>query len=536
MSNTNNKSSSPSLFSGNQQLGNNQDTQIGSKFQNRQNEFKVEEENLSKVKESTMAKELSLGENKRRKIFDQKRIHNKINIDTSESLFNKLNISKDDYNKLSSEEIQPNDFTKIINLFKSQNPSDKFKGLIGIRKLLSIEPNPPIQEIIDNNIIPELIKLLDSPFNEFIYESLWALTNVSYGDEKQVNTILTHDGLNKIMNLLDSKIEELKKQAIWLLANMTVTSVNIRDLFVGQKVFEKLLIIITSTDNIDYISLGIWAVSNFFRFKSPKLEYDYCYKALKVISKVMINYDIKDKSKIDEEMLISTCLIISYITKYYGQLIQEIIDSGLLNKIIAFLDLENPKIIISCLRIMGNITLGNANQNQKLLELGILDKLKYYLYFQSQNIRKESAYILSNLAAGTQKQIETLIDNNFLQILYKTFQKDNPPVKKEALFAIANLTGIESDVYMEKLIKDGILIILSECIKSKDDKFIIICLEALSNVLAFGKKKGMLPLFIKEIEKIGLVDILENLQNHTNEIVYDKVLQILDNYFEVENI
>ena len=45
---------------------------------------------LSKIKESTMAKEFSLRENKLRKIFDQNEFINKINVGVSESLYNKL--------------------------------------------------------------------------------------------------------------------------------------------------------------------------------------------------------------------------------------------------------------------------------------------------------------------------------------------------------------------------------------------------------------------------------------------------------------
>jgi hypothetical protein len=33
-------------------------------------------------------------------------------------------------------------------------------GIIGLRKILSIEPKPPIQEVIDNDLVPILMKFL----------------------------------------------------------------------------------------------------------------------------------------------------------------------------------------------------------------------------------------------------------------------------------------------------------------------------------------------------------------------------------------
>ena len=38
-----------------------------------------------------------------------------------------------------------------------------------------------------------------------------------------------------------------------------------------------------------------------------------------------------------------------------------------------------------------------------------------------------------------------------------------------------------------------------------------------------------------EIEKMGMLDILEKLQVHEDEIIYEKTIHILENYFDVEN-
>ena len=526
-SQSNNKDA-PSFFPNSDSSQNNQDSQMESKFQSRQELF-TNEENFSQIKESTMSKELSLGENNRNKIFMQKRLNKKINTENNLSLFNVLKISKDVYTQLTNEEINIKDFSKIINLFRSQNIDEKFKGLIGLRKLLSIESTAPIQEIIDLNLVPELINLLDNPLYEFKYEATYCLCNIASGTPDQAKTIIIYGGIPKILNLLDCSIEEIKSQTIWLVSNLVSDSDKIRAALIENKIFDKILTILSTTNNESYINLSAWAISNFFKVK-PVLNYDICKKAFNNIARAVLIYN-----KDDEDFITDVCFFFSVVTHKYKEFNQEIIDTGLLQKIIKFLDTKKKNIILTSLRIIGNIACTeNANQTQKLIDLGVLEKLKYTLFNENISIRRESAFILSNIAAGTQKQIEAVIDQNFFQILYKVFTNDNQKVKKEAIIAIANMTNVEDEKYMKKIFEDNILMIILELLKKEDAFFILIGLEILVNIFIFSEKKGRKKEFQNECEKMGISDVLEKLQMNENQMVYEKTLTILETYFETE--
>ena len=526
-SQSNNKNA-PSFFPNSDSSQNNQDSQMESKFQSRQELF-TNEENFSQIKESTMSKELSLGENNRNKIFMQKRLNKKFNTENNLSLFNVLKISKDVYTQLTNEEINIKDFSKIINLFRSQNIDEKFKGLIGLRKLLSIESTAPIQEIIDLNLVPELINLLDNPLYEFKYEATYCLCNIASGTPDQAKTIIIYGGIPKILNLLDCTIEEIKSQTIWLVSNLVSDSDKIRAALIENKIFDKILTILSTTNNESYINLSAWAISNFFKVK-PVLNYDICKKAFNNIARAVLIYN-----KDDEDFITDVCFFFSVVTHKYKEFNQEIIDTGLLQKIIKFLDTKKKNIILTSLRIIGNIACTeNANQTQKLIDLGVLEKLKYTLFNENISIRRESAFILSNIAAGTQKQIEAVIDQNFFQILYKVFTNDNQKVKKEAIIAIANMTNVEDEKYMKKIFEDNILMIILELLKKEDAFYILIGLEILVNIFIFSEKKGRKKEFQNECEKMGISDVLEKLQMNENQMVYEKTLTILETYFETE--
>jgi hypothetical protein len=91
---------------------------------------------------------------------------------------------------------------------------------------------------------------------------------------------------------------------------------------------------------------------------------------------------------------------------------------------------------------------------------------------------------------------------------------------------------------MEAIIQQGIIEIICDCIRINEPRYIAVALEALSNLLEFGKKfysqTGKNPIVTK-IEQLGMFDVLERLQYHPVEIVYEKTLKILEAYFETEN-
>ncbi len=88
---------------------------------------------------------------------------------------------------------------------------------------------------------------------------------------------------------------------------------------------------------------------------------------------------------------------------------------------------------------------------------------------------------------------------------------------------------------MKKLFEDNILMIVSELLKNEDAYYIAIGLEILANIFAFSDKKGNKKEFQNECYKMGIDTILEKLQTHENQIIYEKTLNILDAYFETEN-
>ncbi len=104
---------------------------------------------------------------------------------------------------------------------------------------------------------------------------------------------------------------------------------------------------------------------------------------------------------------------------------------------------------------------------------------------------------------------------------------------------MCNLSSIENKNLTELIIQQGILNLICYCLKLKDAKYIAVSLEALSNLLAFGKlyytNEYGKNLIVEKIEELGMFDVLENLQMHPVEIVYEKTIKLLETFFDTEN-
>lgn len=68
---------------------------------------------------------------------------------------------------------------------EQENNLVKFVGTCGMRRLLSLEKEAPLQRVIDNNLVPKLIaNLARDDFPQLQFESAWCITNIACGEHK----------------------------------------------------------------------------------------------------------------------------------------------------------------------------------------------------------------------------------------------------------------------------------------------------------------------------------------------------------------
>merc|ERR1712238_112311 len=163
------------------------------------------------------------------------------------------------------------------------------------------------------------------------------------------------------------------------------------------------------------------------------------------------------------------------------------------------------------LRTVGSIVTGNDLQTQFIINNNALPCLLALLSSPKKGIRKEACWTISNITAGNKEQIQAVVENNIIPPLIQLLTNAEFDIRKEAAWAISNATSGGNAQQIKFLVQQGCIRPLCDLLTVNDPKIVTIALEGLENI-----------------------NKIEDLQQHSNNDIYEKCIKILETYFGVE--
>lgn len=116
---------------------------------------------------------------------------------------------------------------KTILSSSDQSEKDIIYATQCIRRLSSSSNDLHIQEILNDGIIPILVQNLRRNTHIVIYESAWALTNISSTNCSM--EVVKAGAIEPLVGLLEHKEDSVREQAAWCLGNIAGEGSDLRD-------------------------------------------------------------------------------------------------------------------------------------------------------------------------------------------------------------------------------------------------------------------------------------------------------------------
>ncbi|KAG9508651.1 Importin subunit alpha-4, partial [Fragariocoptes setiger] len=410
----------------------------------------------------------------------------------------------------------------IVALYQDDNIRLMVEAAQRIRKMLSCEPNPPINDVIANGLLPRLTKLLERDDCDILQlEVAWAITNIASGTSEQTQAVVDAGAVPIFIRLLSSPSTKVCEQAVWALGNIIGDGAQMRDEVLKHGILPPLLALVRPDLDVNFLRNVTWVIVNLCRSKDPPPSIEVTRQLIPALNYLITQQDLS--------ILIDTSWALSYVTDTGPEQVQMIIDSGLVAKLVPLLSYPDFKIQTAAIRAVGTIVTGTDEQTQVALDMGALSHIKRLLTESKEKIAKEALWFLSNVAAGDVNQIQAIIDEGFIPLLVHHLEKGEFCVQREAAWTIYNMVISGKREQIDVLIQNNVIDPLCRLLSTDDTGILHLVLDAIMNILK-AYETNFNPI-AEKIELCGGLDRIEQLQQHVNEDIYKLAYSIIDGYF-----
>eukprot|EP01129_Flabellula_baltica_P016827 TRINITY_DN9141_c0_g1_i1.p1 TRINITY_DN9141_c0_g1~~TRINITY_DN9141_c0_g1_i1.p1 ORF type:complete len:507 (-),score=90.01 TRINITY_DN9141_c0_g1_i1:9-1529(-) len=425
-------------------------------------------------------------------------------------------------------EIVDEDIYSVIEGFMKGDVKMAEVCLEKIRRLSSVEYNPPLDAIADRpNVLMKIVAFLETGKTSVQYEAAWCLTNLCAGNSRQTQSVVVIDGsVKQLIKLSASDDKELSKQCIWALGNIAGESIENRDLLLKEGALSALLCAIEKhTGEEELIEHSVWTISNFCR-NNPNLN--SIASCIPVMANLLETY-------ISIDTLSDIYWAFSYITTDNNDACIEVMKYLNITRLIDVLSGNMKAVIVPVLRTMGNLVSGDSETTLYLINNFEYTRAitKLFQTTEKRNLLKESCWTLSNIATELEA-INQFMQYKTLEVLYSRYHSLHTELREEIGFVVANVGLVGEDSHIRYLVECKGLEIYLDLFNSTDDTLVLTLLGALQRIFEAGTRavtEGAGNPYCLKLEEIDGLSTLEDLQEHRNEEIYTKAIDILESFF-----
>jgi hypothetical protein len=365
---------------------------------------------------------------------------------------------------------------------------------------------------------------------EMQYEAAWCITNIATGTREQVQCLVEKGVIQRLVVLMKNENEKLKNQAIWALGNISGECIEYRDASIAFGIVPSLVEALANTKNAEILKNGSWALLNTIRGK-PVPDYEKIKCTIPIFCKLILEHN-------DEDIVTDSCWGLTTISENSPNKAEIFMNNNILPKLVQLLGSTHIPTVFHALRCIGTVLVEKEEVTQLAINAGVVPALAHLINIEKVSMRKEAAWAISNITAGSAAQLQTVINSGLISKLVSLAINDNFEVRRESIWCLSNATTSCNAEQLKVLVESGVVEALCGILVSNDARTIAISLEGLETTLKKAKtliSERYAEEIAMRIEKCNGLTKLENLQTHSNTHIYHKAVQIIEEYFGVED-
>mmetsp|Transcript_47247 Transcript_47247/g.85099 ORF Transcript_47247/g.85099 Transcript_47247/m.85099 type:complete len:652 (-) Transcript_47247:214-2169(-) len=409
--------------------------------------------------------------------------------------------------ELSAEQQQPLEvllITQILAQFDDAQPAleqlDILKGMLAsssheyqmtaarqIRKMLSVEINPPIDEVIAvPNLIDRLLELCKQMETEQIqFEVFWVLTNICSGTAQHTAAVVDKGAPPIFVDVLkETGNREVKDQITWALGNIAGDSPGFRDQCLDAGAMVAVLDVVTDeSSSLATLRNATWVLSNLCRGR-PRISVEHFSPALEPLKTLI-------ESQQDEDILCDAAWAIGYICDGPDNRVDAVVKAGMCRRLVELLqDPPSTRVLTPVLRAVGNVASGTAEHTQLLMDFSLFKACHQLLAHEKLSVRKETYWMISNILADGKDSVQKVIEDGLLELVVRACNEEQDfHVKSEGLWCISNSCDCMDPEQIQHLLQCGCMESVAFFLApGASEKVQMKALDCVSNILETGEQ------------------------------------------------
>jgi hypothetical protein len=364
---------------------------------------------------------------------------------------------------------------------------------------------------------------LRSENESILFQTTHILANLTFADNEFCEILLDNDIIPQTLQIIDNYTGVIQKNSLWALSNLCVGSVRTQKTLIDLGFFNKVIQSIKNDDNYSgkCYELLAYMMKQITDIKMNDQALDLIHKAL------------CDRNK-DKEFILACLFAIAHITKEDMNWVDKVLDyEGMAENIVYYASLEDKDIVFKAVRVIANLVSYRNCHTQCMIENRVLDVIGKLIDYRNQKrIRKEAYFALSNVVAGDASQCrEVFIMQGLIEKAMIGIIDGKPDVRNEAWHVFFLISRFKNKDFTLELMKKGILLHALESLSSEtEQKNILLALSFFENCLiagAIGDQNTVIHLFHED----KIFEYILNLNSSNSPDFVPITKKILDNFY-----